>query len=173
LGDFGVSVSPNTVGRLLHQMGYSLRPNHKKLSTDHSPDRNHQFLYLSDLRERFQRRGHPITTLGSTFQSACAESEDRPSRGRALRSSFREPHPVIVAEEQRSFRHNLPPATASVLYPAQARLSSNRGKANLCQKENWLRKEESQQPSSSSLLCKLTSPLVERMIAHGFPTRLE
>jgi hypothetical protein len=25
-------------------MGYSLRVNHKKLSTDHSPDRNHQFL---------------------------------------------------------------------------------------------------------------------------------
>ena len=44
-------------------MGYSLRVNHKKLSTDHSPDRNHQFLYLSDLRERFQRRGHPIISV--------------------------------------------------------------------------------------------------------------
>jgi hypothetical protein len=31
-------------------MGYSLRVNHKKLSTDFSPDRNDQFLYLSDLR---------------------------------------------------------------------------------------------------------------------------
>jgi hypothetical protein len=47
LGDFGVSVSPNTVARLLHQMGYSLRVNHKKLSTDFSPDRNDQFLYLA------------------------------------------------------------------------------------------------------------------------------
>jgi len=44
-------------------MGYSLRVNHKKLSTDHSPDRNDQFLYLSDLRERFQRRGHPIISV--------------------------------------------------------------------------------------------------------------
>jgi hypothetical protein len=43
-------VSPNTVARLLHQMGYSLRVNHKKLSTDFSPDRNDQFLYLGDLR---------------------------------------------------------------------------------------------------------------------------
>ena len=60
LGDFGVSVSPNTVARLLHQMGYSLRVNHKKLSTDFSPDRNDQFLYLSDLRQSFQRRGLPI-----------------------------------------------------------------------------------------------------------------
>src|SRR5260370_28198510 len=60
LGDFGISVSPNTVARLLHQMGYSLRVNHKKLSTDFSPDRNDQFLYLSDLRQRFQPRGLPI-----------------------------------------------------------------------------------------------------------------
>jgi len=63
LGDFGVLVSPNTVARLLHQMGYSLRVNHKKLSTDFSPDRNDQFLYLGDLRHRFQRRGLPIISV--------------------------------------------------------------------------------------------------------------
>ena len=63
LGDFGIIVSPNTVARLLHQMGYSLRVNHKKLSTDFSPDRNHQFLYLGDLRDRFQRRGLPIISV--------------------------------------------------------------------------------------------------------------
>src|ERR1035438_8363519 len=63
LGDFRVSVSPNTVARLLRQMGYSLRVNHKKLSTDFSPDRNDQFLYLSDLRQRFQRRGLPIISV--------------------------------------------------------------------------------------------------------------
>jgi transposase len=49
LGDFGVIVSSNTVARLLHQMGYSLRVNYKKLSTGHSPDRNDRFLRrLSD-----------------------------------------------------------------------------------------------------------------------------
>ena len=80
LGDFGVSVSPNTVARLLHQMGYSLRVNHKKLSTDFSPDRNDQFLYLSDLRQRFQRRGLPIISVdtkkrelvGNFKNPACA-----------------------------------------------------------------------------------------------------
>ena len=64
LDDFGVSVSPNTVARLLHQMGYSLRVNHKKLSTDFSPDRNDQFLYLSDLRQRF----HPGCNPGSNHR---------------------------------------------------------------------------------------------------------
>jgi hypothetical protein len=63
LGDFGVTVSPNTVARLLHQMGYSLRVNHKSLSTERSPDRNDQFIYLGDLRARFQRRGLPIISV--------------------------------------------------------------------------------------------------------------
>jgi hypothetical protein len=63
LHDFGVIVSPNTVARLLHQMGYSLRVNHKKLSADFSPDRNDQFLYIGDLRDRFQHRGLPIISV--------------------------------------------------------------------------------------------------------------
>jgi hypothetical protein len=63
LGDFGIFVSPNTVARLLHQMGYSLRVNHKQIPTDSSPDRNQQFLYISDLRDRFQRRGQPIISI--------------------------------------------------------------------------------------------------------------
>jgi hypothetical protein len=63
LGDFGVAVSPNTVGRLLRQMGYALRVNHKQLPTDASPDRNQQFLYISDLRQHFQRRDLPIISV--------------------------------------------------------------------------------------------------------------
>lgn len=63
LGDFGIAVSPNTVGRLLRQMGYALRVNHKQLATDASPDRNQQFLYISDLRDRFQRRDLPILSI--------------------------------------------------------------------------------------------------------------
>ena len=63
MADFGVTVSPNTVARLLPKMGYSLRVNHKKFSTDFSPHRDEQFLYLTDLRDRFQRRGLPIISV--------------------------------------------------------------------------------------------------------------
>jgi DDE family transposase len=63
LGDFGIDVSANTVARLLHTMGYSLRVNQKQLATDASPDRNTQFLYIRDLRDRFQRRGLPIISV--------------------------------------------------------------------------------------------------------------
>ena len=59
----GIVISPNTVARLLHQMNYSLRVNHKKLSTDSSPDRDLQFEYISTLRSRFQRRGYPIISV--------------------------------------------------------------------------------------------------------------
>jgi hypothetical protein len=44
-------------------MGYALRVNHKKVATDASPDRNQQFLYISDLRDRFQRRDLPIISV--------------------------------------------------------------------------------------------------------------
>ncbi len=63
LGDFGIHVSATTVARLLQTMGYSLRVNHKQLATDASPDRNEQFLYISDLRDRFQRRRLPIISI--------------------------------------------------------------------------------------------------------------
>jgi hypothetical protein len=63
LSQIGISVSSNTVARLLHQMGYSLRVNHKMLPTDLSPDRDEQFEYISNLRTRFQRRNHPIISV--------------------------------------------------------------------------------------------------------------
>jgi len=80
LSDFGVIVSPNTVARLLHQMGYSLRVNRKKLSTDFSPDRNDQFLYLGDLRQRFQRRGLPIISVDTKKRELVGDFKNPGSR---------------------------------------------------------------------------------------------
>jgi hypothetical protein len=63
LSDYGIQISSNTVARLLHQLGYSLRVNRKQIPTDSSPDRNRQFLYISDLREQFRRRGMPMISV--------------------------------------------------------------------------------------------------------------
>jgi hypothetical protein len=65
LGELGIAVSPNTVARLLHQLNYSLRVNHKQISTSSSPDRNLQFEYLADVRDRFQRRHLPVISVDS------------------------------------------------------------------------------------------------------------
>jgi hypothetical protein len=60
----GIQVSKNTVARLLRQIGYSLRVNHKKLSRACSPeDRDRQFRYLQAMRQNFERRGLPIVSV--------------------------------------------------------------------------------------------------------------
>ena len=63
LVDSGIEVSSNTVARLLHQMGYSLRVNRKQIPTDCSPERDRQFLYISELRDRFTRQSQPIISI--------------------------------------------------------------------------------------------------------------
>ncbi|MQA92868.1 MAG: ISAzo13 family transposase [Gemmatimonas sp.] len=63
LGKIGILVSANTVGRLLEGLGFALRVNHKKLSRGSAPDRDEQFRYLAELRERFKRDGQPIISI--------------------------------------------------------------------------------------------------------------
>jgi len=63
LGKLGINVSPNTVGRLLKQLGFSLRVNHKKRSFGSGPDRDEQFLYIADQREKFAGADNPIVSV--------------------------------------------------------------------------------------------------------------
>jgi Rhodopirellula transposase DDE domain len=61
----GLTVSANTIARLLHGMKFSLRVNQKKIATSGSPDPNLQFDYIADLRERFQRGRMPVISVDS------------------------------------------------------------------------------------------------------------
>lgn len=63
LNSLGVIVSAKTVGRLLKQLGFSLRINHKKLCGATSDDRNAQFEYIAARREHFAAAGHPIISV--------------------------------------------------------------------------------------------------------------
>ena len=58
-----IQVSRGTVGRLLKSMKFSLRVNHKKLSSGRGKDRNRQFEHIASLREEFARRGDPIVSV--------------------------------------------------------------------------------------------------------------
>jgi len=63
-----IRVSPKTVGRLLKDMGFSLRVNHKRLESGnaHPPPRkvrNRQFRYLNRMRRDFARRHGPILSV--------------------------------------------------------------------------------------------------------------
>jgi len=62
----GIDVGPRTVARLLKQMGYSLRVNHKNLARvcKTSPeDRNAQFEHIAALREDFAARRQPCISV--------------------------------------------------------------------------------------------------------------
>lgn len=66
LGKLDIRVSANTVGRLLKQMDFTLRVNHKKLSsgsTSDRIDRNEQFVYISERKEEFASVGNPILSV--------------------------------------------------------------------------------------------------------------
>ena len=65
LGRIGIPVSRNTVGRLLKQMDFRLRVNHKKRSTASPPERDRQFRYIRMQRNAFVRRGDPFISIDS------------------------------------------------------------------------------------------------------------
>lgn len=57
-----IAVSPNTVRRLLDQLGYSLHANCKSLSAAH-PNRDEQFQCIARQKKRFERRSQPIISV--------------------------------------------------------------------------------------------------------------
>jgi len=64
----GIRISANTVGRLLRDMGFSLRVNHKALeSGNKNPPprrvRNRQFQYINRKRKEFASQGNPIISV--------------------------------------------------------------------------------------------------------------
>jgi Rhodopirellula transposase DDE domain len=60
----GVDVCANTVARLLKQLDFRLRVNHKKLSRSR-PDRDAQFAYIAAQREAFAAKRLPIVSIDS------------------------------------------------------------------------------------------------------------
>jgi hypothetical protein len=64
----GIAVSKNTVGRLLQEMDFKLRVNRKQIASTKNPDRNQQFLYIAQQRERFANQGLPIVSVDTKKQ---------------------------------------------------------------------------------------------------------
>ena len=64
LSQEGNPISPDTVGRLLAEMGYSLQANLKTLEEGaNHPDRDEQFHYLNRQVRRFLRQGNPVISV--------------------------------------------------------------------------------------------------------------
>jgi hypothetical protein len=81
----GIDVSDRTVARLLRQMGFALRVNHKKLSGASPQNRDAQFTHIAEVRERFAAQGLPLISIDTKkkelvgrFKNAGASWERRP-----------------------------------------------------------------------------------------------
>jgi hypothetical protein len=59
----GHIITAHTVGKILHQQGYSLQSNRKTREGVQHPDRNAQFEYISARVREFQRRGAPVISV--------------------------------------------------------------------------------------------------------------
>ena len=72
LKSLDIQVCSNTVGRLLKNMGFSLKVNHKKIASggkkvtpEDQKNRDKQFRYIGGLRESFAKRCLPIISVDS------------------------------------------------------------------------------------------------------------
>lgn len=63
LRGLNISVCPRTVARLLHEMKYSLRVNHKSLCSVNHPQRDLQFERISALRNRGRDENIPVISI--------------------------------------------------------------------------------------------------------------
>lgn len=59
----GHIITAHTVGKILHQQGYSLQSNRKTREGTRHPDRNAQFEHISARVKEFQRRGAPVISV--------------------------------------------------------------------------------------------------------------
>ena len=82
----GHAACPNTVGRLLKEMKYSLKANVKRQAGAQHPDRNTQFEYIEEQKQYFLSKGWPIISIDvkkkelignfkNNGQSWCLEAE--------------------------------------------------------------------------------------------------
>ena len=59
----GHKVSPDTIGRLIKEMNYSLQANVKKIEGGTSPDRNKQFKYINEQVKQFLKSECPVISV--------------------------------------------------------------------------------------------------------------
>lgn len=63
LGKSGFRAGHLTVGRMLKDMGFSLKTNRKQVTESQHPDRDRQFQYIRRVKKLYQAAGHPIISV--------------------------------------------------------------------------------------------------------------
>ena len=82
LATLDIQVCPRTVARILKDLDYRLRVNHKRVSAGSGPDRDQQFQYIAEQHAQFAQRGLPIVSIDT-------KKRERPCRAAAARAHRR------------------------------------------------------------------------------------
>jgi hypothetical protein len=69
----GHPVSPETVGKMLHEAGYSLQANRKTTEGAQHPDRDAQFRYLNEQARQFRDAGLPVVSVDAKKKELIGE----------------------------------------------------------------------------------------------------
>jgi hypothetical protein len=73
LAERGHRLAPNTVGRLLRELGYSLQANRKHKEGRSPPERATQVAYLNDQAQAFLERGQPVISVDAKKKELVGE----------------------------------------------------------------------------------------------------
>ena len=73
----GYKVSADTVGRLLHRLGYSLQAPSKQVEGAHHPDRDAQFAYLDKTAQEFLAQGQPAISVDTKKKELVGNFSNR------------------------------------------------------------------------------------------------
>jgi hypothetical protein len=89
-----VSICPNTVGKLLKKLDYSLKSNKKSIAATQHPDRNQQFEIIAQKRKRFEQLRYPIISVDT--------------KKKELVGNFRNPGKTYCKEVEKVYDHDFP-----------------------------------------------------------------
>ena len=87
LATLDIQVCPRTVARILKDLDYRLRVNHKRVSAGSGPDRDQQFQYIAEQHAQFAQRGLPIVSIDTKKRELIGNCRQQllppPTAGRA------------------------------------------------------------------------------------------
>lgn len=77
LGKLGHQIGHTTVGRLLRDMGYSLKVNRKEDTGSPHADRDRQFRYIARVKKHFLAAGHPVISVDTKKKELIGNFKNR------------------------------------------------------------------------------------------------
>ena len=87
LATLDIQVCPRTVARILKDLDYRLRVNHKRVSAGSGPDRDQQFQYIAEQHAQSAHRGLPIVSIDTKKRELIGNFRNHPEENEMAKVS--------------------------------------------------------------------------------------